>query len=379
MTIDRHHYRYVYIDSSNHKLGNDFTVKVPHSLNSCSRVALQSFSIPNTIPNIYSGLNKLYWAEFRKPTSTTSNLADWEMKIFYIDLSSLEGYITNEGIANIINNKFVDEVYDYETKTLSHSFGTSDTTGTLAITFTYNPDTYKFNIGVSQPSLTGNANVKIFVPAFVDGDMGLWENFGFSHKESMVQIGSTDELAFLSYLNTAYTRIYASNTDIPAGSQDQSYYDFNYSQRYARIAGVPSNDTDIVASKILIPEGSATHENHFNGLYLCSDALGTDGLICKNDTATPTNIIAWIINDQPKFSYLHHNTNTPAWMKLNDQNIKQFDIKIRDNRGRDIPAHILPSFNMTLVFEEIDEADFSKEHMKEYFREGYRKAHDYRK
>ena len=112
---------------------------------------------------------------------------------------------------------------------------------------------------------------------------------------------------------------------------------------------------------------------------LCSDALGTDGLICKNDTATPTNIIAWIINDQPKFSYLHHNTNTPAWMKLNDQNIKQFDIKIRDNRGRDIPAHILPSFNMTLVFEEIDEADFSKEHMKEYFREGYRKAHDYRK
>ena len=149
MTIDRHHYRYVYIDSSNHKLGNDFTVKVPHSLNSCSRVALQSFSIPNTIPNIYSGLNKLYWAEFRKPTSTTSNLADWEMKIFYIDLSSLEGYITNEGIANIINNKFVDEVYDYETKTLSHSFGTSDTTGTLAITFTYNPDTYKFNRNIS--------------------------------------------------------------------------------------------------------------------------------------------------------------------------------------------------------------------------------------
>ena len=59
MTIDRHHYKYIHIQSSNHKSGNDFKVKVPHGLNACTRVASQNFSIPNSIGNTYGPLSKL--------------------------------------------------------------------------------------------------------------------------------------------------------------------------------------------------------------------------------------------------------------------------------------------------------------------------------
>ena len=102
-------------------------------------------------------------------------------------------------------------------------------------------------------------------------------------------------------------------------------------------------------------------------------------MLCKNDRAVPTNILACVLNDQPKFSYLHFQTNTPAWNKLNDAKIQEFDIKIRDHKGRDKPAETLPNFNMTLIFETIDEIDYQKEHTKEYLREAYRKEHNYRK
>lgn len=66
-------------------------------------------------------------------------------------------------------------------------------------------------------------------------------------------------------------------------------------------------------------------------------------------------------------------------MKLNDPKIQEFDIRIRDHRGRDIPAEQLPNFNMTLIFETVDEIDYQKEHTKQYLREAYVKEHDYRK
>ena len=98
-------------------------------------------------------------------------------------------------------------------------------------------------------------------------------------------------------------------------------------------------------------------------------------MLCNNDTAVPTNILACVMNDQPKFSYLNYQTNTPAWNKLNDTKVQEFDIKIRDHRGRDIPTENLPNFN--LVFETIDEIDYQI--TKEYLREAYMKEHNYRK
>ena len=123
MTIDRHHYKYVHIHSSNHKSGNNFRIKVPHGLNACSRVPLQNFSIPNTIGNSYGPLSKLYWVEFMKDNAT-SGVGDWSKKMFYIDLSDIPSYTQNSQIADLIHAKFQNEVYDYDTGTIgTHQFG----------------------------------------------------------------------------------------------------------------------------------------------------------------------------------------------------------------------------------------------------------------
>ena len=58
---------YIHIQSSNHKSGNDFKVKVPHGLNACTRVASQNFSIPNSIGNTYGPFSKLIGLSYPFP------------------------------------------------------------------------------------------------------------------------------------------------------------------------------------------------------------------------------------------------------------------------------------------------------------------------
>jgi hypothetical protein len=380
MTIDRHHYKYLHIESSNHKSGNDFKIKVPHGLNACSRVAVQNFSIPNTIGNTYGPLSKLYWVEYMKDNAT-SGIGDWTMKIFYIDLSDIPSYTQNAEFATALNEKLQNEVYDYETGAIgTHQFNSEDP---LEIGVMYNEGVYKYTYTVTQSTLTTNVGVKAFVPAIFENDAGLWEHLGFVEEMHMVGINSESYLSSpeqtLTAINRDFRTVYPQSAEIPAGLQNAiTYKGLNDYWRYMKIAGVPNGENDLKA-RTVHSDGHSVHENHFSQLYICSDTLGTDAMLCKNDTAVPTNILSCVINDQPKFSYLHYQTNTPAWMKLNDTKIQEFDIKIRDHRGRTIPSGYLPNFNLTLIFETIDEIDYHKEHTKEYLREAYRKEHDYRK
>ena len=176
MTIDRHHYKYIHIESTNHKSGNDFRVKVPHGLNTCTRVALQNFSIPNTIGNTYGALSKLYWVEFMKDNAT-SGVGDWSAKLFYIDLSDVPSYTQNAEIATFINDKLQNEVYDFDTKTVgTHSFGAEDP---LEIDFVYDETNYSFSYTVSQSTLTQDLGVKVFSPLMYQNDAGSMESFWF--------------------------------------------------------------------------------------------------------------------------------------------------------------------------------------------------------
>lgn len=380
MTIDRHHYKYIHIESTNHKSGNDFRVKVPHGLNACTRVALQNFSIPNTIGNTYGPLSKLYWVEFMKDNAT-SGVGDWSTKLFYIDLSDVPSYTQNAEIATFINDKLQNEVYDFDTKTVgTHSFGAEDP---LKIDFVYDESNYSFSYTVSQTTLTQDLGVKVFSPLIYQNDAALWNHFGFNEIDHMIALYSANYLLTpaesVVLLNKTHKTIYPLAADVPAGVENYTTYSiFNRTRPYLRIAGVPSLENSLM-DRTSESDGHSTHENHFSQLYICSDTLGTDSMLCNNDTAVPTNILACVMNDQPKFSYLNYQTNTPAWNKLNDTKIQEFDIKIRDHRGRDIPTENLPNFNMTLVFETIDEMDYQKEHTKEYLREAYRKEHNYRK
>ena len=283
--------------------------------------------------------------------------------MFYIDLADVPSYTQNAEIVTFINDKLQNEVYDFDTKTVgTHRFGTEDP---LEINFSYDETNYIFNYKVSQTMLTQDLGVKVFSPLMYQNDAGLWNHFGYTEINHMIAIYSADYLTTpaeaVDNLNTGYKTIYPLLIDVPAGVENYITYSiFNRTWPYLRIAGVPSisnSSNDRTAES----GGHSTHENHFSQLYICSDTLCTDSMLCNNDTAVPTNILACVMNDQPKFSYLHFQTNTPAWNKLKDTKIQEFDIKIRDHRGRDIPTENLPNFNMTLVFETIDKIDYQKE------------------
>jgi len=72
--------------------------------------------------------------------NATSGVGDWSKKIFYIDLSDIPSYTQNSQIADLIHEKFQNEVYDYDTGTIgTHKFTTKDP---LTIDFTYDETNY---------------------------------------------------------------------------------------------------------------------------------------------------------------------------------------------------------------------------------------------
>ena len=91
------------------------------------------------------------------------------------------------------------------------------------------------------------------------------------------------------------------------------------------------------------------------------------------NVAIPSNVLEWITNDQPKFSFLHHESSTLTWHTLKDPSIRAFDIQIRDHRGR-FDSSALPNYNLTLVFEMVDKIDIQKI-PRGYNKVGWRKAH----
>ena len=103
------------------------------------------------------------------------------------------------------------------------------------------------------------------------------------------------------------------------------------------VNGYSVQTLNTVAMRTLQAPHHSTHEN-FPGIYLCSDALAGDGFESiqqgKMNVAIPSNVLEWITNDQPKFSFLHHESSTLTWHTLKDTSIRAFDIQIRDHRGR---------------------------------------------
>ncbi|CAL6339438.1 unnamed protein product [Bathycoccus prasinos] len=77
MTIDRHHYKYIRIESTKHKSGNDFTVKVPHGLNT---FGTHSFGAedPLEIDFVYDESNYSFSYTVSQPTLTQ----DLGVKVF---------------------------------------------------------------------------------------------------------------------------------------------------------------------------------------------------------------------------------------------------------------------------------------------------------
>lgn len=82
---NRHHYKYVIIDSSkeNHNsVDAKFKVQIPQGITGTTRVCVKSFSMPNSYHNIYGDLKTAKFVEFYRSTSGGA----WLYEVFSFNL-----------------------------------------------------------------------------------------------------------------------------------------------------------------------------------------------------------------------------------------------------------------------------------------------------
>ena len=112
--MDRHHYKYVVIDSSKHinqSVTADFTVQVPHGLNNCSRVCVKSFTMPNNFHNVYGNIKEVQWVEFWKPSAPSN----WKAQVFTATLN--DGYFLTADLVSEIQTAMTNLQNKFDTET----------------------------------------------------------------------------------------------------------------------------------------------------------------------------------------------------------------------------------------------------------------------
>ena len=100
---ERHHYKYVILDSSkeNHNaVQAKFNVQIPHGITNASRVCVKSFTMPNSYHNVYGDLTKVRFVEFYRPTAG----GNWVYEIFNFTLP--EGYLETDDLITEIQTRF---------------------------------------------------------------------------------------------------------------------------------------------------------------------------------------------------------------------------------------------------------------------------------
>ena len=72
---------------------------------------------------------------------------------------------------------------------------------------------------------------------------------------------------------------------------------------------------------------------------------------------------------------MNHTPDMVMWHGLSDSSIHRFDIKIRDHKGQLFGLYSLQDFQMTLMFETVQEVEYSKEFIEAYNAYGYNIGH----
>ena len=100
--------------------------------------------------------------------------------------------------------------------------------------------------------------------------------------------------------------------------------------------------TSPVADRTLESPHAGTHENH-NGIYIASQMLGNDTMVglAHSDNvmvAHQSDVLQFINNDVPKYSYLSYHTDTPMWNVLTKNCLLYTSPSPRDQRGSRMPS-----------------------------------------
>jgi len=190
---DSHTLKYVHVDTVNRKAGETksrITVQVPQGLENCSRVALKSFSIATTFPNMVN--KKIEWIEMIQTVDNGTNT--WKAALFTIllnDLDPNQQYLDNVNLQSVLQTKFTNEGQAFIKKTdispddlaltdngeYSHQVGTETA---MPITITYDTENSIFKISGTQNSATKH---KFMILYDDESDESLWPTMGFHQKK----------------------------------------------------------------------------------------------------------------------------------------------------------------------------------------------------
>ena len=352
--------KYVHIDSINRRAGETksrLTVQVPNGLENCSRVALKSFSIPNTFPNMVNA--KVQWIEMVQTVEGGNN--KWKAALFTIKLDDLDPdqqYLDNLTLQSVLQTKFTNEAQAFITKTdisddglaftnsgqLTHTVGTENE---MPITISYDTENFIFKISGKQNSATKH---KFMILYDDESDESLWPTMGY---DSQKLIKKNEISQFLS-------ESYQSLVTLPTALDYNNGNNLLLKDLYGKDMRDVAENTEKFRS---IYAGHASkHENHIGKINLCSDLASDSFIMGDNGILRKTDILESIVNDVPKFSYIHHAADTLYFRNLNRADVTKFDLRLYEGDDmKQLMDEILPDWNAVLVFEQNLEIEYHKE------------------
>ena len=352
--------KYVHIDSINRRAGETksrVTVQVPQGLENCSRVALKSFSIPNTFPNMIN--KKIEWIELVQTVEGGNN--KWKSALFTIRLDDLnpdQQYIDNLTLQSVLQTKFNNEASAFIEKTdisddglaftnsgqLSHTVGGENE---MPITITYDSEKFVFKISGKQNSATKHKFMILFDD---ESDASLWPTMGYN-SQKLIKKNEISQL-----LSESYQSLVNSPTALDYNNGNNLLLKDLYGKDMRDV----TENTEKIRS---IYAGHASkHENHIGKINLCSDLASDSFIMGDNGILRKTDMLESIVNDVAKFSYIHHAADTLYFHNLNRADVTKFDLRLYE--GDDMKAlvdEVLPDWNAVLVFEQNLEIEYHKE------------------
>jgi len=351
--------KYVHVNSVNRRAGDTksrLTVQVPQGLENCSRVALKSFSIPNTFPNMVNAT--IQWIEMVQTVESGSN--KWKAALFTIKLNDLnpdQQYIDNLTLQSVLQTKFNNEANAFIEKTdisddglvfinsgFSHTVGTENE---MPITITYDSENFLFKISGKQNSGTKH---KFMILYDDESDESLWPTMGYDSQKLIKK----NEIS--QFLSESYQSLVNSPTALDYNNGNNLLLKDLYGKDMRDVAENTEKFRSIYAPHV------SKHENHLSKINLSSDLASDSFIMGDNGILRNTDILESIVNNVPKFSYIHHAADTLYFHNLNRSDVTKFDLRLyQGDDMKQLVDEVLPDWNAVLVFEQNLEIEYHKD------------------
>ncbi len=325
-------YKYLHINSKHINQGNstvniDLYLTTP--ITNVKRIALKSFSTPNTGFNIHPN-HKIQWLE--------SDTVSGDMALFEAELTA--GYYNNTDLVAHITSKM--NLVNRSLPSISYS------AGGFNLTFQDDPalpNPYYVNMNYTPKGVT---NSTLFYPSYIQNPSqpNVWEMLGFDQTQMVLTNGFIGAKTSSDILKP-----FTNDMVGKAGTGTTLDYTANTVSTAANTMGlfITTDLTD-----------NAAYETHLH--------MGKNSM-------SQTNILEWVMNDAPVYSYLHYKPENPCWHTLHQPSITHFNMKMLDLNGIPIHPSCLRNWQMVIQVEVEEEIDYHAEVTKKLAAQAWRENH----